>query len=343
MKCKWFILLLIIPYISNSQNTSIYVKKDRPYYGFAQIFCDFRYGFNSDFKPQAAFEFNQGIIGYFHQLSDNLSGRIIYDVTRTTHIFEITDTAGNALDYSYFEGSKYTAFLKMAEIKWDINQTFTFRIGQLLNTQYLTFIDRFWGYRYIDVTFQEKYRLGMPADFGAQLDVKIKDKFVNQFSVVNGEGPFRHQDLNGKFVYSNNIQVYPTDKITLKLYADYAPTPDTGETKTDRYTFAGFAGIKTDRYRIGAEFSYVNNYGYVKDVMYYGLSFFGSAVLNDKFQVLARFDHLTLDIPADFENTDYYLVGFQYEPVSQFTSAITFRYYSKGELPFVYFNFGLKF
>ena len=214
------VLLILIPFAGISQNSSLKVHKDEKSYVFGQIFTDFQYGLKDTYKPRAAFRFNQGIIGYKHTFSDKLSGIIIYDVTRTTH-FEISDTSGNKLDYSYFEGSKYTAFLKMAEIKWKINDYFTLRVGELLNTQYLTFQDKFWGFRYIDVTMQEKFRLGMPADFGAQLDFQYGEKFLNQFSIVNGEGPFRYQDMNSKFLFSNNIQYNPIEKLTLKLYTGY--------------------------------------------------------------------------------------------------------------------------
>ncbi len=317
--------------------------KNKKNYVFGNIYVAFRYCLKDTYNPQAAFVFNQGIIGYYHRISEKVSGKIMLDVTRTTHFFEITDTAGNQLDYKYFEGSKFTAYLKMAEIKWDINKYLTFRVGQLLNTQYLTFQDRFWGYRYVDVTFQEKFRMGMPADFGVQLDFKLKDKLLYQFSIVNGEGPFRYQDMNGKFLYSHNIQYNPIEKLTLKLYADFAPSPNTSDTNKLKSVVAGFIGFKTKRFRIGGEYSYVFNYGYVKNANYYGLSVFGSVTINDKFQVLARYDHVSLDIPENFENTDYYLVGLQYEPVSKFTTSINYRYYSEGALPFIYANFGLKF
>lgn len=342
MRAFSLIVLLGICLSAFSQNSSQLVKKEKSNYVFAQIFTDFRYAFN-DYKPKAAFNFNQGIIGYKHQLAENLSGTIMYDVTRTTHFYSITDTVGNDLNYSYFEGSKYTAFLKMAEIKWDINHVVTLRVGQLLSTQYLTFQDRFWGYRYIDVTFQERYFMGMPADFGAQVDFKIGKKIVNQFSVVNGEGPFRHQDLNGKFIYANNIQYYPTDKITLKLYVDYGMSPDTGINKKDKSVISGFAGYKTKKFRIGGEYSYVTNYGYNSGTDYYGYSFYGAYVINDKFQALARYDHLTLSIPVENRNLDYYILGFQYEPVNKFTTSLNYRYYNIDNLSFIYASFGLKF
>ncbi|MCF8368748.1 MAG: hypothetical protein K9G76_06870 [Bacteroidales bacterium] len=343
MKSKFILFLLCVAFSGVSQNTSQLVNKESSSYVFGQIYTDFRYCFQDNYQPRAAFNFNQGIIGYRHQLSDKLSGIIMYDVTRTTHFYEITDTAGNPMNYDYFEGSKYTAYLKMAEIKWSINDYLDLRVGQLLNTQYLTFQDKFWGYRFVDVTYQEKYRLGMPADFGAQLDLKIKDKFLNQFSIVNGEGPFRHQDENGKFIFSNNMQYYPTKQITLKLYVDYGASPDTAENRKDKSVISGFAGYKTDKFRIGGEYTYVTNFGYYDKTNYYGYSVYGGVILTEKFQLLARYDHLDMSLPEEDNFLDYYILGFQYEPEKKFTTSVNFRYFSIDKLPFIYFNFGLKF
>ena len=343
MKIFFLTLLLVIPAFLFSQKTSQDVTKDKDKYVFAQIYAGFYFSFKDIFKPQAAFQFNQGIIGYYHKISDNVSGKIMYDVTRTTHFYEITDTAGNKLDYKYFEGSKYTSYLKMAEIKWSINDNFDFRVGQLLSTQYLTFQDKFWGFRYIDVTFQEKYRFGMPADFGVQLDFKYKDKFLNQFSIVNGEGPFRYQDMNAKFLYSNNMQFNPIKDITLKLYVDYAPSPDTGSNKDDKSVISVFAGYKTKKYRIGFEYNYVSNYNYNMGTDYSGMSVYGAYRINYNIVLLGRYDYLFRSTVNETTNVDYYILGFQYEPAKKFTTSINFRYYSIDALPFIYANFGLKF
>ncbi|MCB0807614.1 MAG: hypothetical protein KDC05_17600, partial [Bacteroidales bacterium] len=218
-----------------------------------------------------------------------------------------------------------------------------FRVGQLLNTQYLTFQDKFWGYRYVDVTYQEKYRMGMPADFGAQLDFKWKNKILNQVSVVNGEGPFRKQDDAGKFIYSNNLQYYPTENITLKLYTDYSPASDTSAGKSDKSVVSGFAGYKTDKFRIGGEYTYIFNFGYDDGNDYYGFSVYSGVVLNKYFQLLGRWDHLELQSSESIDTKNYYIIGFQYEPVKPFTTALTFRYDSLEDATFVYASFGLKF
>jgi len=342
MKRILWVLILFMPQLLFSQSSQD-VKKNKDSYPFAQIFTGFRYGLKDDYKPQAAFIFNQGIIGYFHQLAPSVSGKIMFDVTRTTNIISITDSSGQSLVVNYFEGSKYTVYLKMAEIKWDINDYLALRVGQLLNTQYLTFQDPFWGYRYIDVTFQERFRFGMPADFGAQLDVKVGDKFLNQFSVVNGEGPFRHQDLNGKFIFSDNIQYSPVKNLTLKIYGDYGPAIDTGSAYGDKWVISFFAGYKTTKFRIGWELDFVNNYNWNVNQDHSGFSVFGGWNFIGKFDVLARYDHLQIKTPSDIRKLDYYIVGFQYEPVKMLTTSINFRYLSEGNQPFIYANFGLKF
>ncbi len=342
MKRINILLFFLLPAFVYSQSAQD-ITKEKDRYAFGQIYAGFRYGFKDTYKPQAAFEFNQGIIGYYHQVAPNVSGKIMFDVTRTTNITSITDSSGQSMTVTYFEGSKYTAYLKMAEIKWDINDYLALRVGQLLNTQYLTFQDPFWGYRYIDVTFQEKYRLGQPADFGAQFDVKAGNKFLNQFSVVNGEGPFRHQDVNGKFIFSDNIQYSPVKNLTLKLYGDYGPAIDTGAAYGDKWVVSGFAGFKGYKMHVGAEYDFVNNYGWEEGRDYKGFSFFWGWNFIGKFDVLARWDRLKISTSSKTEELNYYIVGFQYEPVKMFTMSANFRYLSQGELPFVYANFGLKF
>lgn len=318
------------------------VEKPLERYVFGQIFADFHYGFNDEYKPKAAFSFNQGIIGYYHEITPKVSGKIMFDVTRTTNIYEITDSAGNILNINYFEGSKYTAYLKMAEIRWDINRVITLRFGQLLNTQYLTFIDPFWGYRYVDVTMQEKYRLGMPADFGIQVDLKTGKMLLHQFSVVNGEGPFRYQDLNSAFVYSYNVQFTPVEGLTVKAYADYGPSPDTSASKDDKFVISGFAGYRAEKFRIGAEVDYVNNYSWNKDQDVTAFSVFGGWNLYKKLDVLARYDYLVTRMPDETTRAGYVIAGLQYEPVKMFTTSLNFRYYSKDDLPFLYLSVGLK-
>ncbi|HZK08843.1 MAG TPA: hypothetical protein VFC92_11655 [Bacteroidales bacterium] len=302
---------------------------------FGQIFADFKYNLKAiEEEPRAAFRFNQGILGYKHDLNQHVSGKIMLDVTRTTHFTHLPD----ALGVEYFEGSKYTAYLKMAEIKWQMSPHFTLRFGQLLNTQYLTVQDVFWGFRYVEVTLQEKFRMGAPADFGAQLDVQPHENVLVQLSVTNGEGPFRYQDQQGKMLYAANVQATPVEGLILKLYADYAPAPTA--TKDDKSVISFFSGFRQKQFMLGAEYSHINNLDFenTKDVD--AFSVFGSVLFAPKFTLLARWDRYH---SAATNNIDYLLGGIQYEPLQHFTIAVNGRYYSAKEQAMLLASFGLKF
>jgi len=337
----WFLLLL--PLTISAQSSTQIVSKNSSSYIFGQIYSDFYLGLNDHFKPQSAFVFKQGIIGYKHTFENKLSGLIMLDVTRTTHFTSLSDTGGNVVPLDYFEGSKYTAYLKMAEIKWTVNHRFALRFGQLLNTQYLTFQDKFWGFRYVDVTFKEKYRFGMPADFGVQADYKLKDKLLIQLSVVNGEGPFRYQDILSRFLYSINLQYSPVENFTLKLYTGIESAPDTGMYVNSKKILSFFTGYKTKQFGMGAEANYVKDYGYVSGIDKYGFSAYGFVTLLPKWVLLGRYDYLFQQYDTHNLINHYYIIGTQYEPVSHLLTSFNFRYYSKNDFPVVYLNVGLKF
>jgi hypothetical protein len=299
---------------------------------FGQIFSDFKYNLKESDESRVAFRFNQGILGYKRDLGHGVSGKIMLDVTRTTHFTHLPDTLG----VEYFEGSKYTAYLKMAEIKWQMSPRLTLRFGQLLNTQYLTVQDPFWGFRYVDVTLQEKFRMGLPADFGAQLDVQAHENVLAQISVTNGEGPFRHQDQQGEMLYAANVEVAPTEGLILKLYLDFAPTST--DVQSDKSVINFFSGFRQKQFMLGAEYSHISNADFESNKNVDAFSVFGSVLLAPQFTLLVRWDRY-----HSAATVDYLLGGIQYEPVKDFTIAINGRYYSAVEQTMLLASFGLKF
>lgn len=307
---------------------------------FGNLYTGFYYGLSENVKPRAAFELSTALLGYSNRISEKVKATIIFDVTRTTNNIQVNDTSGNNLDVSFFEGSKYTAFLKMAEINYEINEFLDFSVGQLLNTQYLTFQDKFWGYRYIYVTFQEAYRYGMPADFGAQLNIKYKNIYKNSFSIVNGEGPFYYQDENSKFLISNNVEIHAKNGVILKFYTDYAPPSDTASELKSKSVISLFAGYKTDNFRIGAEYNHVYNYNFIIGNDYYGTSVYGSYKL-DNTEILARYDYIN---KSTFITEGHYIIaGCQFNPADKFYISINFRNLLPDNKTQLYFNFGIKF
>jgi hypothetical protein len=190
---------------------------------------------------------------------------------------------------------------------------------------------------------QEKFRLGMPADFGTQIDLRAGKKLLFQLSVVNGEGPFRHQDNEGKFLFSNNIQFTPEEGLTFKLYTDYAPDPMLKSNSADKSVISFFGGIQKPKYRVGGEYARVNNYGFEKDKNVNAISLMFSIRLIEKTRFLARWDYLEIKSPNDETTSNYLITGIEYEPVEKFTMSINYRYFSPDDLPMIFGSFGLKF
>lgn len=318
--------------ITTSKDT---IKNAEPGNFFANIYTGFYYRFNTDIKPQTAFEFTTGLLGYSRNLSDNVKAILIYDVTRTTN-FSYTDSSGIS---NYFEGSKYTAFLKMGEIDWKINSLIELNVGQLLNEQYLTVQDKFWGYRYIAFTFQEIYRFGMPADFGARLKFNWNKKLMFSATVMNGEGPFRYQDSDGNYLYAGNLEITPNKNLIIKVYGDYMLPSDNN--LFPRIAFSGFLGYRKDKFKIGAEYNEVFNQAYIEDLNYSGASLYSSYSINKKVDVIGRCDYL-IDL-GSIENGQYYLLGLQYSPAEKFYTSVNTRYNEFDDYFQLYFNFGAKF
>ncbi len=310
---------------------------------WATIFASYYTTVSGEFKPKSAFEMPTALFGYSATFSDKLKATLVYDVTRTTNAIKATDENGNPMNVSYNEGSKYTAFLKMAEIKYSPMPFIDLRVGQLLNTQYLTTQDKFWGYRYIYFTYQEVHRYGNPADFGAQVDLKYGDKLLNQTSVTNGDGPFKSQDENGKFLYSNNLEVYPVKGLILKFYTDYSPKSDTAILAKDRYAFSGFVGYKTDRYRVAVEYNRVVNYGYRENSDFYGFSTFGAYTINPKFDVLIRYDYINRSAILNIAKAHLIIAGVQYQPIKNLLCSVNVRNISPIDRLMVYGSFGITF
>lgn len=310
---------------------------------FATIFSSYYYSLNDKVKPQSAFEMPTALLGYSATFGSKLKATLIYDVTKTTTLNTVVGADGKPLKMDYFEGSKYTAFLKMAEILYSINDNFSFRVGQLLNTQYLTVQDKFWGYRYTCFTFQEMHRYGNPADFGAQIDVKFAGKWLNQLSVSNGEGPFRLQDSDAKFLVANNIEYKPTSSLVTKLYVDYSTVNDTIANNKPRIASSFFAGYKDDKLKVAFDFNKIFNQKWKFNRNYYGISTFGSIVLSPRFDVIARYDYINRSDIWAVDKAHFLLGGVQLKLHKNLLTSVNVRSLLPDKKFWIYTNFGLSF
>ncbi|MEA3451702.1 MAG: hypothetical protein U9Q83_07340, partial [Bacteroidota bacterium] len=306
---KILIILIFIPYLLLAQENDTTLIKDKVKNEFfATLYSSFNYSKSTLSPTSVGFRMPTALLGYKKNITDNIGGTIILDVTRTTSNFSVNDTNGLVLPVSYFEGSKYTAFLKMAEIQWDISPKWSFSVGLLLNSQYLTVQDKFWNHRYVEVTFQELNRLGMPADFGMRMTFKPNKKFKINVGVFNGDGPFRHQDEYSSFLLSANLEYRPTELIILKAYCakDYAGNPSLH----DKDVLSTFIGLKLEKLTVGLEYDYVRNLFYLLSNAS-GFSGFISYDFTKKFEFFYRYDIFNYLSSSSYK---YNIVGLQFSP-----------------------------
>ncbi len=305
---------------------------------WGNIFTAFYYNPGAKVMPDKGFELSTGLLGYRGQWGDRASATLIYDVFRTTDRIEVTDTSGHPMNVSYgFRGSDYTGFLKMAQIDYRINSWLDFSVGQMLNQQYLTVQDRFWGFRYIAFTYQEMNRFGAQADFGARFTLRPHRNLAMTIGAVNGNGPFRVQSADGVMQYFTNIEWTPVDGLMVKMFADHLP----GNGSPHRNAYSFFAGYRTDEWRLGVEVTHVENHLHDKANDLGGTSVYGAWKFKEGWHLLARHDYIRRSMAL--EKAHYIVTGVEYEPYPGFYTSVNYRHLSQGDVSFLFASFGTRF
>ena len=161
--------------------------------------------------------------------------------------------------------------------------------GGLISTTQFNFQEKFWGYRYIMKSFQDKYKFGSSADLG----ISVAYKFTNWISadaiIVNGEG-YKKVQKNDGLNYGLGVTCTPVKSIQIRLYGGLNESSEDGKKNIEN--FAAFVGYKHEKFNIGAEYNYIQNASYKKDADQNGYSVFASVNLQKDISLYTRFDDL---------------------------------------------------
>ena len=334
-KIQIFLLMFIL--LSHLGYTQSDTTKPKPPVVFGSIYPGFVTTLSTKDKPNYAFEMNTALVGFKKEFSNKATAILIYDVTKTTGDITVLDSNGTAQNVSFFKGSDYTAFLKQAEINWRPVKHIELAMGQLLSEQYLTVQDKFWGYRYVAFTFQERYKYGNQADFGFRA-AYVNEKLKITAGVFNGEGPLYKQDSNGRLMYTLNAEYRPNEHFIFKIYGDIYPS-----SSINKQCLSAFLAFKTEKFRVAIEGCNIQNdkWNHLND--YSGVSAFFSYKLTEKWNVFIREDYLEKSLL--YNKTSVSFVGVQYEPITNFDIALNYRLYSNSltQLNQIALNVGIKF
>ena len=212
--------------------------------------------------------------------------------------------------------SKMTPFVKDAWVAWKagahelvlgISPSPTFERAE-----------NFWGYRAVEKTPLDLYRLGSSRDFGVAWKGRAADGRLSWHAMLgNGAGEGGETNEGKKAMLSVSFQA--TKELVVEVYADTEDRPESA----DRSTFHAFAGFRGARSRYGVEYAtQERDAAGGPDRTVSVASLFGVWDLGKKVSVLARVDRAFDGIPdagdipylglAEDTEFDLFLVGLDY-------------------------------
>lgn len=191
-----------------------------------------------------------------------------------------------------FESSaKMTPFVKDAYVAWKgaDNELF-FGISP---SPTFELVEGSWGYRAVEKTPLDLYRLGSSRDFGVAWKGKAAGGKLSWHAMLgNGAGEGGETNEGKKAMLS--VAYRPTKELVVEAYADTEDRPDS----TDRTTFHAFAGYKGTRSRYGVEYATQKRTAREgPDQTVTVASVFGAWEAGEKLSLLARLDRSFDGIP----------------------------------------------
>lgn len=300
-----------------------------------KVFWNYHANLTKDASKTSAFELKRSYLGYKYAFSDKISAKITFDVGNNS------------------EGSAYTAYLKIAQLDWKVASGVKLSMG-MIGLKQFNDQEKFWGYRYMFKSFQDKNGFGSSADVGINVEFKLAKNLKANFLIINGEGYKKVQDADGKQKIGGSLIYSPIKGLTTKIYIDNQPSTS-GDAIT---TYSFFAGYKTSDWRLGAEYNVQNNATKYaspaegKDLN--GLSFYSTYVVSKKVEIFGRYDQLGSNMLAgeteDWnmnKNGSQIILGLQVAPVKGLKFALNYQGYTYDNAAintksFVYLNAEFK-
>jgi hypothetical protein len=328
---KLILFLLTIPLFMTAQE-----KEEKAWYEvgrvYGKIFSNVHTGIGDN--KDKGFEVKRAYFGYQADLNEHFAGNIKLDIGNQN---DIQDYAAKKR-FAYFKNAYVQYKFKGLKIQFGIADCFQFKLQE-----------KFWGYRYIQQSFQDKNKFGPSADLGIFANYKLGKKVSFDISLSNGEGYSAIQQ-DDYFKASFGISYKPLKALVIRGYIDAYDSDE-----ATQYSANGFIGITTKYFTLGNEFNYQANSKHLENQDLYGWSFYSTVKLMDQVKVFGRYDYLSSnklngdDIPWNLaKDGSSIIAGLEYQPMKYVKMALNYQdfiaYASNGnDSHYVYFNVELNF
>lgn len=288
-----------------------------------KVFWNYNYNLSEGVTARNAFELKRTYLGYKYKFSKTVSAKIVLDGSKESN------------------ASDFTVFAKNAQLDWKVVEKVKLS-GGLIGTKQFDTQEKFRGYRYIIKAYQDEIGFGPSADLGVNGEFTLNDYVMANLFVFNGEGYTQMQDKSGSLKVGGNVIVNPIEGLTLKAYYDiygndYEIEDDSVITDTASIsTISFFAGYRTDKFRIGAEYNIqLNGLKYTEvaqDFNMTGIALYGTYIFSPKFEIFAQWMNITLDAPEQNPNNlssgkegNIILAGIQHSVTKGVNMALSYK------------------
>ena len=286
---------VLMAFNSNAQNGTPSIK----------VFSNFNYDISAEENENAfkEFEIKRSYLGYSYQIDDQFSTKITFDVGTSNG------------------GSAYTAFLKIASLKWKASNKLTLNTG-MVGTKNFKFMEKSWGRRYIEKSAQDKYKWANSADLGVTADYKISDNLAIDAQILNGEGYKKVQDDSGLFRGGLGITYNISTKLALRLHQDISPRNTYTDSTDSQYISTASLAYYGTNFSLAYEASLMQNAdNIIVDEEKSLMSIYGSYKLNDNYTLFARYD----DATATTKEGSYTIYGIERQMTKGVTLALNMQ------------------
>jgi len=238
-----------------------------------KIFSNFNYDMSAEEDENAfkEFEIKRSYLGYSYKMDERFSTKITFDIGSNS------------------AGSAYTAFLKIAALKWNASNNLSLNIG-MTGAKNFKFMEKTWGRRYIEKSAQDKYKWANSADIGVTADYKFSENISIDAQILNGEGYKNTQSSNGLFRGGLGLTYSLGENLKLRLHQDIMPRSSYDDMSDNQTITTGAISYKTKNMTIGGETDMMRNANNVKDAEQNLLSIYGSYKISEDYTFFARYD-----------------------------------------------------
>lgn len=288
--------------------------------------------FNTEFSggtTQSAFELERAYLGYQYQFTENLSSRVLFDIT-------VPKDAK----------SEFTLHVKNAFLNYQQNQL-NVSFG-MIPTMQVGMQEEFWGYRYLLKTFLDLNKMASTADIGLSTAYALFDeKLVADLSFINGEG-YKHIQADNNFKTSLGLTIKPFGDLTFRAIYDFMGTQNS---QTSLITFLGY---KMGKHSLGLEYNLQQNAGNQAGKDFWGTSVYSTLALGKQLELFGRFDYLTSNTlsgeTANWNSNNdgqLWVAGLEYNPLKGLKITPNYRFHQTAKIganavQFFYLNMEIR-